>query len=476
MEKISKTCDPRSKNSIFSEIIPKEPKPTEKCLLNFSDRKKPLELDILVSEDGTRFIDVRNLFDRTGYCIYDPGFTSTAHCCSTISFIDGIKGSLQYRGFKISDLVQNCTYLEVCFLLIFGHLPSKNELKSFEDAVFREMVVHKNFIHLYDCFEKNTHPMSIMIGAFGALSAFIKDSQFLYNDSDRIATAIHVLAKMPLLAAFAFRTSRGLPLIKPKKKYSFVENFLRMMFKNQHEKWKLDTRILQTIEKILIVHAEHEQNISTCSVRIASSSISNPYACIAAGLASLWGPAHGAANEAVVSMLEEIPSKEMIPHILQKVKQNKLRLAGFGHRIYKNFDPRATIIKESAQIIADLLGNEEDKKLMQIALTLEQAVLNDSYFIEKKLYPNVDFYAGLILRTIGIPKDMYAVIFAVSRGIGWITHLIEARSSFTKIGRPRQIYVGLLNQTFKKMEDREETPVHPSLIDDQKPFTWPKFN
>lgn len=439
-----------------SKLTPLQPTSADKCTLLLPGVEKPVHLDLLSGEDGSGFIDVRSLFDLTGFCIFDPGFGSTANCCSQITYIDGSKGVLQYRGFDIADLAQNCSYLEVCYLLTVGCLPTTRQLEEFEAAVWAAMELHHRLRSFYGCFEKGAHPMAVMIGAFGALAAFTRGSQFSSTESDRLSTAVNVVAKMPLLAAFAFRASRGLPLVEPKRRYGFVENFLRMTFKRPCENWKLDPRVLRVFEQMMILHADHEQNLSSCTVRIASSSISHPYACIAAGLASLWGPAHGGASEAVVTMLEEMRGVELIPALLQKVKQKNIRLAGFGHRIYRNFDPRAVILKESAQVVAELLGRADDRKLLETALRLERAVLADAFLMEKKLYPNVDFYTGLVLHTIGVPKEMYTVIFAVSRAVGWIAQFNEARSTVVKVGRPRQIYVGALNRSFVKMQDREE--------------------
>jgi citrate synthase len=416
-------------------------------------------LNLLTASDIlTLGLIIRNLHAQTNHFTFDPGFTATGSCSSKITEIDGNAGRLLYRGYDIRDLAENCTYLEVCYLLLYGELPSKVELEGFENAVKNEMMLHENMIEFYQSFEKDSHPMAIMVGIVGALSAFMKESEFNRNKDHRAITAIKMIAKMPMIAALAFRTSRGLPIVYPKEKYSYIENFLRMMFKNPLKPWKCDPLIIKAIEVIFILHADHEQNASTSTVRIAASSQANPYACIAAGIASLWGPSHGGANEAVISMLEEIESSKNIPTFVEKVKDKNsgVRLMGFGHRVYKNYDPRAKLMKDLAMKIASQIDSNGTNELLQLALELERIALTDEYFVKRNLYPNVDYYTGIIYRTIGIPKNMFTVMFALSRTVGWISQLLEMTSEPMRIGRPRQLYVGYMDRTFIKIEDRKD--------------------
>lgn len=386
-----------------------------------------MELPLLQGVDGQMFIDVRKLNAKSGLFTFDPGFTCTASCSSKITYIDGKNGVLQFRGYPIEDLAEKCTYLEVCFLLIFGELPSKNELEKFKNEIYGEMHVHTDMTEFYKSFQKDSHPMAIMTSIIAALSAFDHNKDFIHDENYRKWTALRLIAKMPLLAAFAYRSSMGLPLIYPKKKYSYIENFLRMMFKDVTESWKQTKIITEAMEKIFISHADHEQNASTSTVRISASSLANPFACIAAGIASLWGPAHGGANEAAINMLELIGDTSRIEMFIDKAKDRSdpFRLMGFGHRVYKNFDPRAKIMKRLAHEVLDVIDSSDDrlKNLMNVARSLEKKALEDEYFIKRKLYPNVDFYTGIIYSAIGIPKEMFTVMFACSRSIGWITQV-----------------------------------------------------
>lgn len=438
-------------------LIPNIPKSTENCTLIIPG-KEPVELPILTSTDDTKFIDIRNLNAKTGMFTYDPGFTCTASCASKITEIDGTKGKLSYRGYDIRDLAENCSYLEVCFLLLYGELPCADDLKLFEDAVLDEMILHESMIEFYNSFDKDSHPMAIMVGMVGALSAFMKETQF-NSDRDYLSTtAVKLIAKMPMIAALAFRTSRGLPVVFPKRKYGYIENFLRMMFHNPLQEWKVDPVIIKAIEKIFILHADHEQNASTSAVRISASSRANPYACVASGIVSLWGPMHGGANEEVIRMLELIGSRANLPKFIDMVhnKTDGVKLMGFGHRVYKTFDPRAQIMKKLAEEIAGLLGNQSTNELFKLALELESIALKDEYFVKRNLYPNVDYYTGIIYQSIGIPKNMFTVFFAVSRTIGWITQMSEMTSEPMKISRPRQIYVGEIERPFLKIDDRKQ--------------------
>ena len=382
---------------------------------------------MLEGTDGQKFIDVQSLYKQSGLFTYDPGFTSTASCSSKITYINGINGVLQFRGYAIKDLAENCTYLEVCFLLIFGSLPSKRELKEFEDEVMGEMQVHCSMLDFYKSFQKDSHPMAMMTSIIASLSAFDHNQDFIQDEKYRKWTAIRLVAKFPLLAAFAFRTSMGLPLVFPHRKYSYMENFLRMMFKDVTDDWHPTPEITNAMEKIFIVHADHEQNASTSTVRISASSLANPFACIAAGIASLWGPAHGGANEAAINMLNRIGDPSRIDEFIEKAKDKSdpFRLMGFGHRVYKNFDPRSLVMKELAHEVLGVIDTNDDrlKNLMDLAMKLEKRALEDEYFIKRKLYPNVDFYTGIIYSAMGMPKEMFTVMFACSRSVGWITQV-----------------------------------------------------
>lgn len=382
----------------------------------------------------------------------------TASCASKITEIDGVKGKLSYRGYAIQDLAENCSYLEVCFLLLYGELPCPEDLKKFEDAVLDEMILHEKMIDFYKSFEKDCHPMAIMVGMVGALSAFMGDTEFNDDREYMSATAVKLIAKMPMIAALAFRTSRGLPVVFPKRKYGYIENFLRMMFHNPLNEWKCDRTIIKAIEKIFILHADHEQNASTSAVRISASSRANPYACVASGVVSLWGPMHGGANEEVIKMLEAIGSRENLPKFLEMVHNKTMgaKLMGFGHRVYKTFDPRAQIMKRLAEDVSAAMGNEATSELFKLALELESIALKDPYFTTRNLYPNVDYYTGIIYQSIGIPKNMFTVMFAVSRTIGWITQMSEMTSEPMRISRPRQLYVGESDRAFVPMGERSE--------------------
>jgi citrate synthase len=398
---------------------------TNKCTIKFNN--KEIELPLLKGTDGQQFIDVRSLYAKSGLFTFDPGFTCTASCASKITYIDGKNGVLQFRGYLIKDLAENCTYLEVCFLLIFGTLPSKSELENFENEVYGEMHVHTNMASFFKSFRHDSHPMAIMTSIIASLSAFDHNKNFIADEEYRKYTALRLIAKIPLLAAFAFRTSMGLPLVYPKKKFSYMENFLRMMFKDVNEKWEPTPIITRAMEKIFILHADHEQNASTSTVRISASSLANPFACIAAGIASLWGPAHGGANEAAINMLEVIGDVSQIDKYIEKAKDkaDPFRLMGFGHRVYKNYDPRATFMKSLADDVLKVIDTSDQrlKKIMDVAKALEKRALEDEYFIKRKLYPNVDFYTGIIYSAIGIPKEMFTVMFACSRSVGWITQV-----------------------------------------------------
>ena len=405
--------------------------------------KDPIELPILKGTEGNEVVDVRALCSH-GYFTYDPGFLSTASCKSKITFIDGQKGILLYRGHPIDQLATKADYLQVCYLLLNGELPNEEEYNNFRKSVTKHTMVHEQIFSLFKAFRRDSHPMAIMCGIAGALSAFYHDDLDIYDPYHRKLTAIRLISKMPTLAAMSYKYSIGQPFMFPKNSLSYAGNFLHMMFATPCEEYIVNPVIEKALDRIFILHADHEQNASTSSVRIAGSSGANPYACIAAGIASLWGPAHGGANEACLRMLELIGSVDRIPEYIEKAKDKNdpFRLMGFGHRVYKNYDPRATVMRETChEVLREL--NIQDHPILDIAMELERIALSDPYFIERKLYPNVDFYSGIILNAIGIPTNMFTVIFALARTIGWISHWTEMNEEVgLKIGRPRQIYVG----------------------------------
>lgn len=405
--------------------------------------KDPIELPILKGTEGNEVVDVRALCSH-GYFTYDPGFLSTASCKSKITFIDGQKGILLYRGHPIDQLATKADYLQVCYLLLNGELPNEEEYNNFRKSVTKHTMVHEQIFSLFKAFRRDSHPMAIMCGIAGALSAFYHDDLDIYDPYHRKLTAIRLISKMPTLAAMSYKYSIGQPFMFPKNSLSYAGNFLHMMFATPCEEYIVNPVIEKALDRIFILHADHEQNASTSSVRIAGSSGANPYACIAAGIASLWGPAHGGANEACLRMLELIGSVDRIPEYIERAKDKNdpFRLMGFGHRVYKNYDPRATVMRETChEVLREL--NIQDHPILDIAMELERIALRDPYFIERKLYPNVDFYSGIILNAIGIPTNMFTVIFALARTIGWISHWTEMNEEVgLKIGRPRQIYVG----------------------------------
>jgi len=453
---------------LYTDLVPKVPKSEKTAKLILPDGKE-VELPILEGSDGPPMIDIRNLYLKTGYFTFDPGYTCTGSCVSQITFIDGEKGELLYRGYSIQDVAKNCDFEETCYLLLYGELPSKDDKKIFVETMKREMLVHEQLIHFYKGFQTGAHPMAIMVGVVGALSAFMNDGLDLKDPVQREISAIRMVAKMPMIAAIAYRTAMGLPIVYPKKKLSYTANFLYMMFADPMDPdYQVDMFLAKVLDTILVLHADHEQNASTATVRIAGSSHANPFACVAAGIASLWGPAHGGANEAVLDMIDEIGSVDNIPSCVQKAKDKNshFRLMGFGHRVYKNYDPRAEIIRDICHEVLDYLSIKNDP-YFKIAIELEKIALSDPYFIERKLYPNVDFYSGIVLNAIGIPKSMFTVIFALARSIGWITQWREMISENNiKIGRPRQLYVGHTHREITKDEERENNYEHLSVLED----------
>lgn len=417
--------------------------------------KELIELPLRPGKMGPSVVDIAQL-GKHDIFTFDAGFVSTAACESGITYIDGDKGTLLYRGYPINELAKQSDYLEVCYLLYYGELPNETQKKSFVYQIQHHTLVHEQLRNFYNGFPRDAHPMAIMCGVVGALSAFYYDCLKIRNPKDRELAALRLIAKMPTLAAMAYKYSIGQPFIYPKNSLDFIENFFHMMFSVPSEEMAINPVLVRALDRIFILHADHEQNASTSTVRLAGSSGANPYACIAAGIAALWGPAHGGANEAVVRMLEEIGDIAHIEKYILKAKDkdDPFRLMGFGHRIYKNFDPRATVMRETCYEVLDALKIHHDP-LFAIALKLEEIALKDSYFIEKKLYPNVDFYSGIILRALGIPINMFTVIFAISRVVGWVSHWNEMLSSTDfKINRPRQLYTGHTQRPFIPLSDR----------------------
>ncbi len=411
--------------------------------LTFNGTDKILELPILEGTNGNQGIDIRQLFDKTGYIAFDPGFTSTGSCESAITYIDGDRGILLYRGYPIEQLALHSDFMETSYLLLRGHLPSRDEKQAFEQRIVRHTMVHEQLRGFYQGFRRDAHPMAIMVGVVGALSAFYHDSLDINDPEQRDIASYRLIAKMPTLAAMAYKYSIGQPFIYPKNNLGLVENFLHMMFAVPCEEYILNPVLVKAMDRILLLHADHEQNASTSTVRLAGSSRANPFACIASGIAALWGPAHGGANEAVLSMLVQIGHKSNIKEYVAKAKDKNdpFRLMGFGHRVYKNYDPRANVMRDTCHEVLASLGI--DDPMLELAVELERIALEDPYFIEKKLYPNVDFYSGIILRAMGIPTSMFTVIFAMARTVGWIAQWMEMiQDPSQKIGRPRQLYIG----------------------------------
>ncbi|PPR27557.1 MAG: Citrate synthase [Alphaproteobacteria bacterium MarineAlpha9_Bin4] len=405
---------------------------------------KSIKLPILEGTVGPQVIDISSLYKETGMFTYDPGFTSTGSCESKITYIDGEKGMLLHRGYEIEYLATNSSYLETAYLLLYGNLPDKQKKEDFINAITTHTMLNEQISNFYKGFRDNAHPMAILCGVVGAMSAFYHDSTNIENKEERRIASYRLIAKMPTIAAMAYKFSIGQPFVYPSNKLNYSENFLNMLFSVPAEEYQINRVFADALDKILILHADHEQNASTSTVRLAGSSGANPFACISAGIASLWGPSHGGANEAVIKMLNEIENVKNIKQYVEKAKDKNdpFRLMGFGHRVYKNYDPRAKVLQK----IAENVLKEEHKlenKLFDLAKELENIALHDSYFVEKKLYPNVDFYSGIILKAMGFPVSLFTVIFAVARTVGWISHwneMIEDKTS--KIGRPRQLYIG----------------------------------
>jgi citrate synthase len=416
---------------------------------------KTLNLPILSGSVGPDVVDIRKLYGEADVFTYDPGFTSTASCESEITYIDGDKGELMYRGYPIEQLAEKSHFLEVCYLLLYGDLPSARELEDFEQRVTRHTMVHEQMHYFFRGFRRDAHPMATLVGVVGAMSAFYHDSTDINDPWQREVAAIRMIAKLPTIAAMAYKYSIGQPFVYPRNELDYASNFLQMCFAVPAEEYQVNPVVARAMDRIMMLHADHEQNASTSTVRLAGSSGANPFACIAAGIACLWGPAHGGANEAALNMLREIGSVDRIPDYIRRAKDkdDPFRLMGFGHRVYKNFDPRAKVMKQSADEVLDLLGIHNNPTL-QVAKELERIALEDDYFISKKLYPNVDFYSGIILDAVGFPTSMFTPIFALSRTVGWIAQWKEMVVDPTqKIGRPRQLYTG---PTFRDYVDVEK--------------------
>jgi citrate synthase len=424
--------------------------------LTLNDQDKQFELPILSGSMGPDVIDIRRLYGQSGLFTYDPGFTSTASCTSKITYIDGDEGVLLYRGYPIEQLAEKCDFLEVCYLLLNGDLPNGAEMKGFVTTVSQHVMVHEQLSKFYSGFRRDAHPMAVLVGVVGALSAFYHDVMDINSKEDRYMSAIRLIAKMPTMVAMSYKYSIGMPFIYPKRKLGYAENFMRMMMGDPCDDYLPNPVLVRALDRILILHADHEQNASTSTVRLAGSSGANPYACVAAGIACLWGAAHGGANEAVLNMLEQIGDVSRINEFVAKAKDKNdpFRLMGFGHRVYKNYDPRAKLMRETCHEVLDELKLNDDR-LFKLAMELERIALEDPYFVEKKLYPNVDFYSGIVLRALGIPTEMFTAIFAMARSVGWIAQWDEMISDpELKIGRPRQLYQGVTKRDVQPISSR----------------------
>ncbi|MSQ89304.1 MAG: citrate (Si)-synthase [Betaproteobacteria bacterium] len=427
-------------------------KANKKASLTLPDGQS-IEFPVMSGSIGPDVVDIRTLYGKSGLFTYDPGFLSTASCNSSITYIDGDAGVLLYRGYPIEQLAQHCDFLEVCYLLLHGELPEKGQKKNFVDIVTHHTMVHEQLARLYQGFRRDAHPMAVMVGVVGALSAFYHDAIDINNAEHRTISAFRLIAKMPTIVAMSYKYSIGQPFVYPRNDLSYTANFMRMMFAVPTEEYKVNEVLVRAMDRIFILHADHEQNASTSTVRLAGSSGANPFACIAAGIACLWGPAHGGANEACLEMLEEIGDVSKVGEFIKKVKDKSsgVRLMGFGHRVYKNHDPRAKLMRETCYEVLNELGLHDDR-LFKLAIALEKIALEDEYFVSRKLYPNVDFYSGIVQRALGIPVAMFTCIFSLARTVGWIAQWQEMISDPEyKIGRPRQLYKGAAR--------REVTPI-----------------
>ena len=428
----------------------------KKATLTFSDGTPSIEFPIYEGTVGPDVIDIRKLYAATGKFTYDPGFMSTAACNSAITYIDGDKGELLYRGYPIEDLAVNCDFLETCYLLLNGELPNAAQKEAFSETVTNHTMVHDQMQFFFRGFRRDAHPMAVLVGTVGALSSFYHDSLDISDPHHREVSAIRLIAKMPTLVAMAYKYTVGQPFVYPRNDLSYSANFMHMMFANPCEEYKVNDVLVRALDRILILHADHEQNASTSTVRLAGSSGANPFACIAAGIACLWGPAHGGANEAALNMLKEIGSVDKIPEFIAQVKDknSSVKLMGFGHRVYKNFDPRAKLMRETCYEVLEELGLQDDP-LFKLAMALEKIALEDEYFVSRKLYPNVDFYSGIVQSALGIPVSLFTGIFAMARTVGWIAQWNEMISDpEQKIGRPRQLFIGSTTRKADPIDQR----------------------
>ncbi|QBX38946.1 citrate (Si)-synthase [Brevundimonas sp. S30B] len=427
-------------------------KPAGSATLSYGD--KSVDLPVLGGSTGPDVIDIRKLYAGTGAFTFDPGFTSTASCESALTYIDGDAGVLLHRGYPIDQLAEKSNFIEVCHLLLHGELPTAEQFEAFENSVTMHTMLHSQFDRFFEGFRRDAHPMAIMVGTVGALSAFYHDSLDIHDPVQRNISAIRLIAKMPTIAARAYKYHIGQPFVSPRNDLSYAENFLRMCFAVPAEDYVVDPALVRAMDRIFTLHADHEQNASTSTVRLAGSSGANPFACIAAGIACLWGPSHGGANEEALTMLKEIGTPDKIPEFIQGVKDRKYKLMGFGHRVYKNYDPRAKVMQQSAYEVLAATGRENDP-LFQVAKELEKVALQDEYFTSRKLFPNVDFYSGITLSAMGFPTSMFTVLFALARTVGWIAQWQEMMADPSqKIGRPRQLYTGPTERDYVPIDQR----------------------
>jgi len=424
--------------------------------LTFSDGTAPVTFPVLQGTIGPEVIDIRTLYGKTGHFTYDPGFLSTASCASTITYIDGDKGELLYRGYPIEQLAVQCDFLEVCYLLLTGELPNAAEKAEFLRTVTQHTMVHEQMSAFFRGFRRDSHPMAMLVGVVGSLSAFYHDSLDITDPYHRHVSAIRLIAKLPTLVAMCHKYTIGQPFVYPKNELYYTANFMRMMFSVPCEEYKINDVLVRALDRIFILHADHEQNASTSTVRLAGSSGANPFACIAAGIACLWGPAHGGANEAALNMLEQIGDVSKIGEFIKKAKDKNsgVKLMGFGHRVYKNYDPRAKLMRETCHEVLEDLGLHDDR-VFKLAMALEKIALEDDYFVQRKLYPNVDFYSGIVQRALGIPVSLFTAIFVLARTVGWIAQWNEMISDpEQKIGRPRQLFTGATRRDVKALAAR----------------------
>jgi citrate synthase len=422
----------------------------------FSFEDTELELPVMSGTVGPDVVDITKFYRDSGKFTFDPGYTSTASCKSGITYIDGDKGELLYRGYPIDDLAEQGDFLETCHLLLYGDLPTKEQYEDFENRVTYHTMIHEQMSRFFTGFRRDAHPMAIMVGVVGALAAFYHDSTDINDPVQRDIAALRMIAKMPTIAAMAYKYSIGQPFVYPRNDLNYAHNFLYMCFAVPCEEYKLNPVLARAMDRIFILHADHEQNASTSTVRLAGSSGANPFACIASGIACLWGPAHGGANEAALNMLREIGSVDRIPEFIDRAKDkdDPFRLMGFGHRVYKNYDPRAKVMQKTAREVLDLVGVKDDP-LLQVAQELEKIALEDPYFVDRKLYPNIDFYSGITLKALGFPTSMFTVLFAIARTVGWIAQWKEMIADpDQKIGRPRQLYIGPARRDYLAIQDR----------------------